>query len=759
MDAESSVNDDQEWMPVPHHQENIQGLGRDSLGKDEDFQEALIIEEKNEVTLRVKMTMGIDQEQTDILNKQEENTTKDCILPSSNFKAFRVTEDISDTDFTDGMQVQKPEASFRAPEKKDNLEQLKATSPGQDGPDATVVAPDLGLSDPETRSSVSTSFRENLPSMWTSTKFKSQEKRRTNEMMLPRSPGVQQQISTLEHEYNTEVPSVAPADRPELKTTEPATEMSEILNSLKGIATEERETRENFGEDKVLPNSHKLLTESRLEKHQKEENHPAISDLDYLKENRKLDTSCIRSPAGGVCEEREPFSKIFARFRETKPQNIPSSPQMEEASVATSGSANDFALCQNKPTLQSKEDKNDIISSTSVTDSNLSPKSPERKDEDCPLAETANVQTEEMPERFVAVVSAKPEMLSLPGIAHGAMGELDPQLALYAVMESKGTPIRETEMRDGGEVSAEAFEDAGDLSGKMPSLLKDKPFGKNMALDVDHLTSVDRVLDKLMSKKDRDKPLGVMTSSERDRVNQYTEKTILQETSASSSTSEPIPDSGITTGHGKDRPEKKLLPSHVESMTVALVTSLPVERQIMNVTNEKEGPLKALKDSCESSEAAGVMQKPRTALLDVKNSPPVCNVQHKTGQNKPAPEASGQTFTSDPDITKSSQTDQNKAKNEQTAPATQSGVTVREKAQNASKGRPVSDLIKETIQLHEKMKEWTKPAESKAEVALGTAQSVKVAQMKAAFDPPKKSPDKALERKSSTRKALLAAAP
>ncbi|KAI4889355.1 hypothetical protein NFI96_010282 [Prochilodus magdalenae] len=428
MDIESSLHDGQEGMPVQHH------LGSDSHGKDEDLQLS-----------------------TEHFNKDED------------FQKSRINEEMDE--------VTKPEASSRSHEKKENLKQLKATSPGQDGPAATVVTPDQYMSHQETeRSSVFTAFRENLPLMWSSTKNESQEKR-SNEMP-PRK----------------------------------------------------RETGENFGEDKELLNS-QVLRKSSLEKQQRKENHPTMSNLNNLKENRKPDTSCSR----------------------------PSSPQgteLEQASVPTSGSDNDCALGQNK------KDENNIISSASVTDSDLSPEITRRKDEDCLLSETANVQTEEMPE--------------------SAKGELDPQLALYAVMESKAALIRESQMSD---------ED------------KNKPSGKNTALDGDRLRSTDQDLDELISP------------------------------------SELIPDPGITTGHGRDKPEKKLLLSHAESMT-------------------------------------GIMQQPGTALQE------------------------------------------------------------------------------ETIQLHEKMREWTKPVESKAEVGLDPAQSVKVAQMKAAFDTPKKSPDKALERKSSMRKDM-----
>ncbi|XP_023269242.1 uncharacterized protein LOC111660273 [Seriola lalandi dorsalis] len=78
-------------------------------------------------------------------------------------------------------------------------------------------------------------------------------------------------------------------------------------------------------------------------------------------------------------------------------------------------------------------------------------------------------------------------------------------------------------------------------------------------------------------------------------------------------------------------------------------------------------------------------------------------------------------------------------------------VSLRDKSQSTPKSRPVSELIKETIQLHEKLQhqDRPKPAEVKADEQ---GQSVKVAQMKAAFDSAKKSPDKAIERKPSVRK-------
>lgn len=80
------------------------------------------------------------------------------------------------------------------------------------------------------------------------------------------------------------------------------------------------------------------------------------------------------------------------------------------------------------------------------------------------------------------------------------------------------------------------------------------------------------------------------------------------------------------------------------------------------------------------------------------------------------------------------------------------GVSMRDKSQSPPRPRPVSDLIKETIQLHEKLQHHDRPKLAEVKSAEELAQSVKVAQMKAAFDSPQKSPDKTVERKPSVRR-------
>uniref|UniRef100_A0A6Q2ZMT6 Coronin n=1 Tax=Esox lucius TaxID=8010 RepID=A0A6Q2ZMT6_ESOLU len=80
-----------------------------------------------------------------------------------------------------------------------------------------------------------------------------------------------------------------------------------------------------------------------------------------------------------------------------------------------------------------------------------------------------------------------------------------------------------------------------------------------------------------------------------------------------------------------------------------------------------------------------------------------------------------------------------------------------EKHQDTPKSRPVSELIKENILQQEKLKhpDLTKPLETKPNGVLEQVQTVKVAQMLAAFDSHKKSPEKALERKPSVRKDMF----
>ncbi|XP_058491882.1 uncharacterized protein si:ch211-108c6.2 [Solea solea] len=81
-------------------------------------------------------------------------------------------------------------------------------------------------------------------------------------------------------------------------------------------------------------------------------------------------------------------------------------------------------------------------------------------------------------------------------------------------------------------------------------------------------------------------------------------------------------------------------------------------------------------------------------------------------------------------------------------------VSGRDKSPNTPRPRPVSELIRGTIELHERLHLEERPKPAAAEVPSDEqGHTVKVAQMKATFDSAQKSPDKAIQRKPSVRKA------
>lgn len=75
---------------------------------------------------------------------------------------------------------------------------------------------------------------------------------------------------------------------------------------------------------------------------------------------------------------------------------------------------------------------------------------------------------------------------------------------------------------------------------------------------------------------------------------------------------------------------------------------------------------------------------------------------------------------------------------------------------NRPRSRPVSQLIKETIQLHEKLQQQERARPAVDTRSEDQNQSVKVAQMKAAFDCAQKAPEKSVERKPSVRRGKTA---
>ncbi|KAF5904764.1 coronin-1C isoform X1, partial [Clarias magur] len=341
----------------------------------------------------------------------------------------------------------------------------------------------------------------------------------------------------------------------------------------------------------------------------------------------------------------------------------------------------------------------------------------------------------ETAEKFLGMVTGHSEMLSLPDRTTSNMDEMDPHLALSTAMESKDALVGEREMR------------TPDLS------LIETTASESRDGDTRNTMATEKILEE--------QSFDEMTSSERDVDNRSAGKNlpsvtdIHPEAFISISDSKLISVSESTVGHEEAQP----LLSHAGPKTNIhlMEISKSVDNQDLKaVTNETklciEEPIKGLtvpvKDGCGSP----VSQKPgvdtTTTPLNVQNSPQVCRMQHDTDQNNLSPQSIGESVAPDHDTTDKSI----KTRNDQTPVSAQCGAQARQKAETPVKGKPVSDLIKETIQLHEKMKEWNKPAEAKADVLLDSAQSVKVAQMKAAFDSPKKSPDKGLERKPSARK-------
>ncbi|XP_026068458.1 uncharacterized protein LOC113049926 [Carassius auratus] len=226
-----------------------------------------------------------------------------------------------------------------------------------------------------------------------------------------------------------------------------------------------------------------------------------------------------------------------------------------------------------------------------------------------------------------------------------------------------------------------------------------------------------------------------MTSSEKDKVGKST-ISLCKETSATGSISELIAGPETTSVRIDDRPsvDKKT------EVTLSASSQLQETFFLKVLTNADVSG--QVRDSC----AAGAALTDNTsAAKDLQHSSSVCNLismqaNEKQEQNK----LSTNTNCYMLEEKHSSQLDRKHA-------TESSPTTIMEAPQGAQK-RHVSDMIKETIELQKKMKEWSKPAEARVDLTLDPTQSVKVSQMKAAFDSPKKSPDKALERKPSVRK-------
>lgn len=716
MDLETPANDNHDRKVI--HKDNIQDIAWDSSSRLENVH----FEQSRSSVTEEKL---VTSEATGSFKKQDGSEMSD-VAAAPGFNTLSVTGDFHDGNFPFEMPILKTEAPTRTTEtnnieSKNTLLQEKILGENplwHDGPAAILMSsePSLGEEDKETLTLSNTST-DNLLIKWNLAKSDCKEQNVSHELE-----------SSVEQECAASAGQIYGAEISSLPTTIGLSERSEHICDF--ATTVERKIRDNVGKkhkttgnntesgyttEKKMTNpdssvmsfldlaSFKNPTTSGFEEVLEEEKHLSVSDSERVKNNAERHTA-ISCDAGGVSHDT----------KETE----------------------EFPLKQ--------EDRVDCYL----------------------IAETANVQTEKTPQQFLAVanVSRHSEMFSFPDMTKSIMGEKDPYLALYAAEESKDDLARKKEMRS-QDISIEALATESSLdklSGTIVLSDQDRDMGNTLATG--------ETLEEqstAMLYKDKERSSDEMTSSKSHRDNQSVQTNLTsvadidQEASESISNSKLMPVSESTAGHEEGRP----LLSHAESDTYIQLTEITESKEkheLKNMTNETnlciEDTIEAFTGPAKDGCGGPVLQNPRTdtstsPLHLVQNSPQGFCMQHNTSQNNLAPQSSGLSLTSDHDAIMVSQPDQNIGiRHDQTPVSAQGDVPASEKAENTPKGKPVSDLIKETIQLHEKMKEWTKPAEAKADVVLDSAQSVKVAQMKAAFDSPKKSPDKGLEKKPSVRK-------
>ncbi len=449
------------------------------------------------------------------------------------------------------------------------------------------------------------------------------------------------------------------------------------------------------------------VSEFTQDRHQKERQFN-VSDLEspWTEE-----PSLGRSPAGGhknkdgmrEPEERENLESAskgpyhsHAKKTEIKDLSLRGT-ETEEGCFVTSNIASVGMLGENKARLQSYEDEKCIAFSEDITDSNPPCKSDvqvmqKNEKEDSPLSAKAKVHTEKSLERFLAEAVIKP----LPETVKDTTHEMDLECS--------------------SSVSA--------------------------VIDVEDPTKQQRLVGNANSG-------DMMTPSERDKVGKST-ISLRKETSATGSISELIAGPETTLGCMHDRPsvDKKTEvtlsgSSQLQEKSFLKILTNATTHSIVSPTDVSD----QVRDGYAAGAALADNAANTSAAQDVQHSSSMCNLismQANEKQDKEQNKLSTKANCHVLEEKHSTQLDQKHA-------IESSPTTIMEAAQGAQK-RHVSDMIKETIELQKKMKEWTKPTEARVDLTLDPTQSVKVSQMKAAFDPPKKSPDKALERKPSVRK-------
>ncbi|XP_061134211.1 coronin-1C-A-like isoform X1 [Syngnathus typhle] len=165
------------------------------------------------------------------------------------------------------------------------------------------------------------------------------------------------------------------------------------------------------------------------------------------------------------------------------------------------------------------------------------------------------------------------------------------------------------------------------------------------------------------------------------------------------------------------------------------------------------------KRSCEVKSLTTKEVAPSFGTSPVENDDQTANSEHvlqRTNKDVSSDSIPSKTKQSHPKPvfpTTSKETETTEQPDKKSARENDDSVLMREKSPDIARTRPVSDLIKENIQLHEKLRhqDWAKTSEVKSDEH---NQSVKVAQMKATFDSPHKSPEKLIERKPSVRKEM-----
>lgn len=445
-----------------------------------------------------------------------------------------------------------------------------------------------------------------------------------------------------------------------------------------------------------------------------------VSDLESP---RTKEPSLESSPAGGhtnkdgirEIEERENLEsaskglyRSHAKKTEIKDLSLRGT-ETEEACFVTSNIASLSMLGENNPLLQSYEDEKCITFSEAITDSYPPSKSDVQvmqKDEkeDSPLSAKAKVHTEISVEWFLAETSPHAVMQTFPEMVKDTTHRMDP-------------------------VSTSSLSAATDVEDATKQQRKEGVVNANS---------------------------GDMTSSERDEVSKSNQNTIgsktdvRKETSANSSISELIAgpetaSSPIDDRLGMDTKTEVTLSgsSQLQEQCFLNILTNASAHSTLSQTDVSD----RIQDYCSEGAVLADSTANTSAAQDVQHSSSMCNLismqaneKQDKEQNKLLTQASFHVL----EEKHLSQLDQKHA-------IESNLTTIMETPQGAQK-RHVSDMIKETIELQKKMKEWTKPADVRVELTLDPTQSVKVSQIKAAFDLPKKSPDKALERKPSVRK-------